>query len=281
MPEKPNEEEMHSPAWSGWLLIAVIAAGCAAIGYFAAGLVRFPRDTDFQGVLAQQPLPLAGWTVLAMIASVLVCLLAAVFLTRPMDGRLGASLALLALAGFAARGGNMASVMQAADGRNICWLLAGELGVLGSLACACFTGRYVLGGAHRPVQPRSADYPAAAIQTLIFAGMMWLLARSCVQAQAMWSVFFAGVVATLLTHFAIGRIWRGSWSIPIIVGIIGYLVNALTAEGVEIANITTPAGQFVMASPLHYVAMGPIGLIIGEMLHGEENAEDTAAAPTA
>lgn len=275
--KKVNDFGMQTLTWSGWVLVLIVAGICISLGYFAAELSGFPQYPGYQGVLVEQPWLGAGKALLAMVGSLVVCSRLAIFLTSKKDARLGPALAMLCLVGFALRGGNMGSVMRAGDGRLLFASLAVEMAALGLLSWGCFAGRRILGGGKVKVVTERFDAVTALFQALLFTVVMNAVGRSYLLQQGIWSVFSAGAVATLLTHLVMGRTWRGAWCIPLIVGLGGYAVNAVMGKGIDIATLQSPVSGLAMASPLMYAGVGPIGIVIGEFLHGMEEKEHRAA----
>jgi len=266
---------MRAPSWLGWVILAALAAMCMFIGNVVGRLAGFPYYEGYQGVMIQQPWPIAIFSVTGAAIAAILTLRITVSWTRPLDERVGAAISLLVIGGLSIRSGGMLSVMQAADGNAVFWYLAIEALVLLAVVMAIFLLRYPIGGT-RPISRPASDATSALVQAAVFAVSMWVIARTPLKAQGICSVLASGVIASYVTHLLIGKTWRYSWSLPLVVAIVGYIVNAFTASGVEIAKLTGPFTGLAMATPLDYAAFGPIGLMIGEMLQGHQ---ETLNAP--
>ncbi len=254
----------------GWVLLCLTAVLCVGCGWVAARMAGFPFYHGFQGVFAQQPLNVSVAGLIAAAVSLAVATRLGVSLTLVADPRMGAALGLLALAGFALRGGSMASVLAAASGGETFFMLAGEMAVLGLLAWGAhlLTARMC----RNPVDDSSLGGVAAGVaQLAVFALVMWVAGQSYLKGQAIGTVFVAGLVASWAAHMAIGKTWKHGWCVPIICGIVGYIANGFT--GNTMPSLSGPAAAFAIASPLDYAAFGPIGIIFGELLHRDESSE--------
>ena len=234
----------------------------------------------YQGVLSQQPWPAAIASLIGVAIASVLCLRITVSWTRPMDSRVGAGLALLVVGGMSIRSGGMLSVMQAGEVREFFWALAGEAAILLAIVWLVYALRFSIGG-DRTGKTHPHDWATAGVQAILFAVSMWVLGKSPVKAQGICAVLASGIISGFVTHLLIGKTWQASWCVPLVVGIIGYVVNALTAGGVDIAKLSGPAAGLALATPLDYAAFGPIGMMIGDLLHGAssaETAEETAVA---
>lgn len=265
-----TEEGVRFPEWPGWLLMAALAVLCLLLGNFVGELTGFPYYPGYQGTLTQQSWQVSLLALLGVaIASTLMLRIAMVW-SSVLDARTAAGLSLVTIAGLSMRAGGMRSIMQAADGSQLFWRLSGELAVLLVIVVAVYAIALFLASPKRAAKG-DADWAAAGTQTALFALAMWVLGQSPLKAQGIWSVVASGVISAFLTHLLIGRTWRWSWGVPLVVGILGYIANALTASGVEVAKLSGPLAALAMASPLDYAAVGPIGMMLGEILSREHS----------
>lgn len=174
---------------------------------------------------------------------------------------------MFSLAGFSLRGGTMAGVIQAIGGRETFWLLAVELAVFGLISAGAFAWAGRMARDDKAVNPSGGAY-AGMIQVLAAAVVIWLLGKSYQKGQAVGCVFIAGMAASWVSYIVTGSTWRYGWSVPLIVGVFGYVACALwgSTSPVVMGNVDA----FAIASPLDYAAFGPVGVILGEILHKEE-----------
>jgi len=277
--ENTSATRLPQPAlamsWWNWTVFVIVAALAAGIGGVVARLAGFPYHPGQQGVLIQQPYPLAAMALLGMVISVLIGARLGLTLMHPIDSRVGAALGLLALGGFALRGGSMRTVLHASEGAYVYWLLAGELLLLSLLAVGVYVIRFGLGGINNPRPAATKDVPAIMLQAGIFGVLMLILGQSVAKGQAVLSIVVAGMLSTIFTRLLIGRVSVHGWTVPLAMGLLGYLLNAMFAGDVEIAQLSSPAKGLGIAAPLDYAAFGPIGVLLGELLH---NADSKAPA---
>lgn len=267
-------------SWVGMVRLAAAVGISTAIGYYAARLVGFPLYPGWQGAFAQQPLDVAMWGLAGVVASLFVGLIVALIVAPPVDMRMPAVVAATALVGFSIRGGTMGSVMQAAGGREVFWLLAGELAVLTVLVVLIVAIWRGLRGHAGEIAGAigSVGLGSGGIQLLATAGMLWVLGQNYQKPQALMSILFAAGIGTWVAHFVTGHIWRRAWVVPMIVGIAGYVINAVWASGVEVATIPAATRGFAMALPLDYAAVGALGVVLGTLVAHAE-VEDMPHGP--
>ena len=271
------EEDHEAVGTTQWILIASSAAVSLILGNLAACLSGFPFYPGWQGALVQQPWITRIAAVLAILLSAVVCGRVAGALVGWGGRMISVSLGLLAAGAFSIRGGTMASVLQAAGGREVFWELAAELAVLGLVAWALFSMAGRVTGLAEGGKTRPGVSGNTLVQLLVTAGVLWVLGRSYDKMQAMGAVFFASMVGAI---FGSDR-WKGAWCIPLVVGMVGYIGNALSGSGLETADLRGWAGPLAMPLPLDYLAMGPLGAALGMLvfhLDAEED-EDTATTP--
>lgn len=267
-------------SWWQWTALGLISAAVIAAGAVVCHLVGFPYYAHEQGALIQQPLTLAATSLAAMCVTTIIAVAVVVLLTRPLDSRAGVAIGLLAIGGFSLPAGTMGSVMLASGGPEVFWLLAGEAAVLGLFAFALFALRKRVGIAGDTWEGTSGDRVAAIVQLVAFLVMMLILGRWYAKGQAIGAVFFAGLLSSVLTRLLIGRVWVHGWAAPLIGAVVGYLVNAVTASNVEVALNSGPAAGLAAALPLDYVAFGPAGVLLGELLHGHHRSEPETSPAT-
>ena len=275
-----TEQGVNIPAWTGWVLMGSLAALCLFVGNLIGSLTGFPYYDGYQGSLTQQPLSIALLSLLVITLATMLMLRINMIWIVVLDARMAASLSLVTIAGLSMRAGGMRSIMQAAGGPQLFWWLAAELSILLVVVCLVNVAAFALTSS-KPAARASTDWSAAGIQAAIFALAMWILGQSPLKAQGVWSVVASGILAGFLTHLLIGRTWRWSWGIPLVVGIVGYVANALTATGVDVAKLSGPVAGLALASPLDYAAAGPLGMMLGELLTREHHDADDDAGNTA
>ena len=268
-----TEQGVSIPAWTGWLLMGTLTALSLFVGSLVGDLTGFPYYDGYQGSLTQQPLSIALLSLLVITLATMLMLRINMVWSGVLDARMAAALSLVTIAGLSMRAGGMRSIMQAADGPQLFWLLAVELSILLVVVCLVNAAASAFSST-KPVARASTDWSAAGIQAAIFALAMWILGQSPLKAQGVWSVMAAGMLAGFLTHLLIGRTWRWSWCVPLVVGIVGYVANALTATGVDVAKLSGPVAGLALASPLDYAAVGPLGMMLGELLSREHHDDD-------
>ncbi|GEM_PF-4488290 len=258
--------------WFGILRLFTAMGICTAAGFIIARVVGFPLYPGWQGVFVQQPVHIAAMGLAGAVVSLLLGLIVSLIIAPPVDMRMPAVVAATALLGFSIRGGTMGSVMQAAGGREIFWLLAVELAVLTLLVMLiAVTWRALRGSANEaPGAIGTVGLGSGGVQFLATAAMLWVLGQNYQKPQALLSVLFAAGIGTWVAHFATGHIWRWAWVVPMIVGIAGYVINAVWATGVDVATIPAAMRGFSAALPLDYAAMGALGVVLGTLVaHAE------------
>lgn len=267
--------------WLGIIRLLIAMGACTAVGLVIARFVGFPLYPGWQGTFAQQPLDIAAMGFAGAVASLLLGLVVALIVAPPVDMRMPAVVAATTLLGFSIRGGTMGSVMQAAGGREVFWLLALELVVLGVLVMlVAAIWRGLRGTANQaPGATGTIGLGSGGVQLLVTAAMLWMLGQNYQKPQALLSVLFAAGIGTWVAHFATGHIWRWAWVVPMIAGIIGYVVNAIWATGVDVAAIPAATRGFAMALPLDYAAVGALGVVLGTLVAHAET-EDMPRGPS-
>ena len=261
--ETPDSNEpMGRPEWA---LTTLALLFCAGVGYVGAAMVGFPYYRCFQGALVQQPLAGAGGGLVGMVGVVLVGVQIAKSLTERIHLRMGFCIGMVSLLGFSLRGGTVGSVMEAAGGSEIFWALAGELLGLTILTAGVYAVYY---RGHKPAGQDDATKLAMGVlaQAVTVAVVMLILGKSDQKLQATMAVLAASTCGSLAGLAVAGRVWRYGWCVPMAVGVAGYLVNAMTATGVDTADLKGGAVGLAMALPLDYVAMGPVGTLLGEII---------------
>lgn len=275
--QKTFDQHVSGLGVMGWLVLGVVAAACAGAGNLAAKVSGFPYYPGWQGVFVQQPTAIIGWGAAALLLVLVLGVRIGVSVARPLDARIGAALGAMVLVGYSLRGGTMGSVMQAADGREVFGRLAIELGALSLLVISVFVLRGFLGGRrYEQVDDGSgpATWLAAGVQLAVYTALVVLLGQSNLKAQAMMTVFGAGVLATMAAETLTGRIWRFGWVIPLVVGVAGYCLVAELGRGVEIAVVQGWLAGFSSPLPLDYAALGPAGIMLGKLLSGNKAAPE-------
>ena len=272
-----TEQSLRAPEWSGWLLMGTLAAVGLFAGNLVGALTGFPYYEGYQGSLTQQPFSIALLSLLGITLTSILMLRINMVWSGLLDARMATGLALVTIAGLSMRSGGMRSIMQAADGPQLFWRLAGELAILLIVVWIVGAMARVFTSTNR-VAKKNIDWSAAAMQAGIFAAAMWVLGQSPIKAQGIWSVVASGMIAGFAMQLLLGRSWRGSWCVPLVVGIVGYVANALTASGIEVAKLAGPVTGLAMAAPLDYAAVGPIGMMLGELLSREHHDDDAGDA---
>jgi hypothetical protein len=259
----------------GWTRLACAGGLALLIGYTGGDLAHFPLYQGEQGSFFQQPWATAAAGAVAGLA----CMLVAYVVTMPVIPRAERSLSpaagAMAWAGLSLRGGTMASVLQAADGSRIYWLL-----LVGGIFAIHF--RFVAEDAQPPQKEsrkRLADadiLKSIAVQAGVTLVMMLVLNQTYWKGQVLAGVCLASLVGAWVAYVATGCLWRQAWVVPIAVGMVGYMVNALTATGIDTANIDSIAPGLGMPLPLDFVAVGPIGVLLGEIGARHESEDESA-----
>lgn len=276
-----SERLWHRMGWFGTVRLLLAIGVCMAAGFMAARLVGFPLYPGWQGVFAQQPVDLAGRGLVMAGLSLAAGLILAMLIAPPADLRMPAVVGATALAGFSIRGGTMGSVMQAAGGREVFWLLCGELAVLSLLLMlVMIVWRMLRSSEDRaPGAAGTVGIGSGVVQLVATAAMVWVLGRSYEKMQALMAVLMAAGVGVWVAHLVTGHVWRWAWCVPLVVGMAGYAANGVWATGVETANIPYATKGFAMPLPLDYAAVGMLGVVLGALATRGEKDEEPATEP--
>ena len=256
------QDKKDHPGRMGWVLLALGMILCVSLGYGAARLTGFPYYPGKQGVWVQQPWP----GVLLANAGMLVGLIAGISLaglmTNHLSHKAGFCLGMMVLGGFSLRGGTMESVLQATGGREIFWFLAVELlayGLVGALLCWLF-------GAGKNGRKNGLVGKSLVVQFIVITLVILVLGQSERKLQASMAVFLASLAGSWAALWITGSTSAWNWCMPWLVGVMGYLISAGTATGIEISQAKSLVSGLAVPLPLDYAAWGAIGTLLGEML---------------
>lgn len=261
------------------LLAAAVLAGAAA--HVLARLLDVPQAPGFAGSLLAEP------GVGVALAAVVTAVLAAAAFGTAFAGSAyedaGVFAAAVALATFAVRGGPIGPVLRQA-GPGAYRLLLPELLLLWAvLLAAWLVARQFTAGRSRPGDPPATRVSigqkslALAVQAVVTALLMSLLARSPAKKQALASLAVAGFFASLAAHHLLPAV-RGSawfWGGPLLAGAAGY-AYAMSSPGQPLLGL--PANPLASPVPLDYASLGVAGSLVGYWVsrrwHHERAAEN-------
>lgn len=279
------------PRHAQWVLMAA-AAGSFALFWWAGKWLGVPAHPGYEGSLLRQPT--AGGTATAVAAAAVLYLgVAAVvtLLARRQWVYTGLLAASAGLAAWSFRGGPVRFVLLAPDnagvGAGAFYTLAAEtliLGLIVGIGWLVVLPR-VAGDAtaDEPLIPRPPPGTLQAVlsQAAFVAVGVLLLVPNGEKKQAAFGVLVACFIATAVAqHFYHDeRVARWFWAGPVIVGVVGYLVNAFGPDAtlaVETGRLTGTFGALARPLPLDYAGAGMVGVLMGYWI-GSEHPETAKA----
>lgn len=218
------------------------------------------------GSILAQPSPLSSM-LLTFVGGVITCIAGAFVAggVRPLAGIFAAGIGLLALA---ARGGRMTFVVQAASSRSVFLLLALELTLLAILLGLCWwLSEGIRPAKSVPHNEEDDDTPslhhtlvALATSVVAMGVMMWLLGQADAKVQALAAVGVSAYVATWLAcQVGPVRAAAWSWTAPLVVGVVGYLMATQMPGDWRIGFVRHP---LIIATPLDYASVGPVAALL-------------------
>jgi hypothetical protein len=250
--------------------LAAVSGGCVALFLLLSHLMGWPIYPKQEASLLASASPVTGIAVVGV--GLILSVLAASLLLGHLRYEAGLFAACIGLAGLAARGGPVGSLLRAA-GRPQVYLamLMETVMLLGMMGLAWTQLALLRRSGWLAPDPRDPDNELAATpvtrvlaalaQAVVTGMLVMLLARSDNQKQAMAAVALASLIGSIVAHQAFpvrpsGAFWVG----PFLVAMIGYAWAIKSPGSWEIG---TPANALAAASPLHYASLGTAGGIFG------------------
>lgn len=293
-------EKSLSPAPSGeahlrLTQIAVLTATvvCGLAFWWAGEFLRVPARPPFEVSLFQQPGAGKGVAVVAAVVLSIGGAAVGHLLAGRWWGYAGPFAAAVGLATWSCRGGPSRYVYFHADsagtGRGIFFLLAVEQLALAAAAGAAWM--FVLRRADKRRAPRAnppgrgiaGKVQAVATQAVATACVVLILCQTDTKKCALASVFVAAFVATALTEhwFKDEHALRWYWAGPLAAGVLGYLLNAFTADpaGIATGRLTGLFAALARPLPLDYASLGAAGALVGHWFGAEQSEEPVGGTP--
>jgi hypothetical protein len=285
-----NESPTFLPARRLTQLVVIVAcAVCFLLFWWMGHLLEIPLHRKFEVSLLQRGS--TGSALLAMLATMVlyfVCtFLADLIASRhwPYAGPFAASIGLSALS---MRGGPSRYVYLLAathsEPRGVFLMLALEL-----LLLSCAVGlswvfiirkvrlAYPGESTATPAPPGPAEFKSLVAAIVIAAVAVMLLTPVDVKKEAMAAVFIAGFASAAIAehYFRQERLLTWYWAPPLLVGLLGYLLNyaanALEADGLT-GHVAGTFAALARPLPLDYASFGVAGAMLGFWMGGEHLA---------
>jgi hypothetical protein len=113
-----------------------------------------------------------------------------------------------------------------------------------------------------------AELSSLALQFLVTALGVMLIAQSEAKQQVMAAIFIGSWGGAIIAHMAFGTGSRGGyWLPPLVVGLFGYvLAYFFEPTGLVLADFRGAFAGLYRAMPLDYASMGPAGAIVGHWM---------------
>ena len=310
VPAQASAAALSSPtphphhAHTQWLLLGS-AAAAYLLFWWAGHLLSVPVHRGFEASLLRQPTTNGAVVATVAAAALFVVVYVAVSTVAwrhwVFAGPLAASTGLIA---WSFRGGPSRYVYLAADaahaGTGAFWALAAAALLLGGVlavgwllilprfdrdqaaAAAAGTKIDAASGPARAARPDGDVLQAVLTQAAFGALGVMLLVPTGDKKQAVFGVMAAFFVATgLAQHFYHDeRLARWYWAGPVLVGLVGYAVNAFGADAaaaVETGRLTGTFAALARPIPLDYAGAGVVGALLGYWI-GSDHPDVAAAA---
>jgi hypothetical protein len=291
------------PARTQWLLLGSAAAAYLMF-WWAGHLLSVPVHRGFEASLLRQPTATGAVVATVAAAALFLVTFAAVSVVAARHWLFAGPLAASAgLAAWSFRGGPSRYVYLAADaahaGTGAFWALAAELLLLGGVLAIGWVlilprfdhsaGEDDAGGtAGSPPRPRpDRDVLQAVLTQAAFGAVgVVLLVPTGDKKQAVFGVAAAFLIATALAqHFYRDeRLARWYWAGPVVVGLVGYVVNAFGSDArlaVETGRLTGTFAALARPLPLDYAGAGVVGALVGYWVGSDHPDPAVASEPAA
>jgi hypothetical protein len=277
---------------------SVLVVGSAICGFVCLGIgsmLGIPAEPEFNGSLLAGGAPLAGIIVIAV--SVSVCLAIGLFVGILLELDAGLFCCCIGLAVLGVRCGPIRPVLQYASSARILLAFAVESALLGAILIGAWFG---MNWIFRRIYPNDkviwtapnevvkATLPqklgTLGVQIVAMAICEQILIQTDYQAQSMAGVMISGFAGSLVAYMfrpLSDGIWY--WTGPAVLGVIGYLLAFLFADGLAIGDLHGWAGPLARPTPLIYISMGTAGALVGywcsrRWAQPEGDGEDAVAA---
>ncbi len=174
------------------------------------------------------------------------------------------------------RAGTMRDVLFRASDRNVFWMLAVEVALLGfiiwcgwQLQWMFFRKGWLKEDSDRDGVIASDDEMnqkamALAAQVVVTIVLMLLLAQSDQKRQVLGAIAISSYVGTIAAYFAAPTqpsVWY--WIGPIIVAVVGYTATMIAPAGWEIGDPRGPLANLARPLPIDYASVGTAASILG------------------
>jgi hypothetical protein len=262
--------------------------------WWGGKLVNVPAHPGFEASILRQP---GTGPVVAVLTAAVFFLGVTALVTLVARRHWIYSGVLAASAGLAAwsfRGGPIQYAMIAPDpvqaGPGVFYVLALELALLGVIVAAAWMvvlprvdGLSLPDNQPRPLIPKPpTEAYGAILGQSVFIGLgIALLVPNAEKKQAIFGVLVSCFIATLLAQhfFHDERVARWYWVGPILVGLFGYIANALGGTDAKLAaetgRLTGTFAALARPVPLDYASSGLVGMLMGYWIGSEHPAPAT------
>jgi hypothetical protein len=275
------------------LLIGIIV--CGAMYWWVGDTFHFPSSLSASFMQQPSVAPLLVTFAVVFFAATLVGI--AIAGTVRFDA--GIFCASLALTVLSLRAGTMHDVLFRASDRNVFWMLAVEVALLGfivwcgwQLQWMFFRKGWLKQDSDRDgviASEGELDQKIIALATQVVATivLMLLLGQSDQKLQVLAAVALSSYIGTVAAYFAAPTqpsVWY--WIGPFIVAIIGYTATMIAPSGWEIGDPRGPLANLARPLPIDYASVGTAGSILAYWMsrrwqRDHEDAEEEQAETAA
>jgi hypothetical protein len=257
----------------------VLAAGSIACGFACiciGSILGVPTEPHFSGSLFAGAAPLSGIIVAAF--AIAVSMLIGLLFSLLLGVDAGLFCCCMGLAALGVHCGPMRPVLQYAHGNAVLIILAIENAILGAMLIGGWFGLNWLLHRLRPsailnsAAPNedteatlSQKFATLGVQIVAMALCEQILIQTDYQAQAMAGTMISGFVGSFVAYQMFRPLSEGIWywTGPAVLGVIGYLLAFLFADGLAIGDLHGWAGPLARPTPLIYISMGTAGALVG------------------
>ncbi len=268
------------------VLFTGTALGCFLIFWYAGALLRIPAEYRHGGSLLRQPtLGAAVLSLFTLIVLLIGCTLLASAFLRGRWFLASLSAASAGMSAWSMRGGPMHEVLLYAPSASVFTQLAVELALLGATIAAIWLFLWEEPSLEAEPPQLSKILTSVALQTVLMAIVVLILAQTDAKKQCVAAVFIAGLVGSsvMQSNSPTPQAGRWYWIAPIAVGVIGYLLAAIQSQGWNTGSRELDGFWAPLARPLplDYASAGMFGALLGYWMSipdTEDAVEDQPAA---